>query len=168
MLFRSVGKSMFGELKVGAELPVAVLGNAASAGAKQHRVLELSARASTVDTARAGAMPQPSACWADLVVGSTVLGAVQEVADDHIYVALSPGVRGRAHILHASSDIAKLAALRRRFAVGTLAVAIVLAVDATRQRLDLSLLVDANSPKALLKGAPNPPVRCLQQNLYNR
>jgi len=131
---------------------VAVLGAAAAAGAKQHRVLELSARASTVAAARAGAAPAPPVAWDTLALGQTVLGAIQEAADDHLYVCLSPAVRGRVHVLHAAGEVSELRAFRRRFVLGGLVTATVVALDAAKQRLDLSLL--GPEVAAPVKGVP--------------
>jgi hypothetical protein len=148
-------------LKVGTELQVAVIGTYSSASvhrASRH-VLELSARASTLDAARAGSIPMPAATYNSLHVGQRIAGVVQRVAKDHLFVSLASAVRGRVSALQAVSMPEDVSRLQKRFRVGTRAAALVVAVDAELQRLDLSLLGDSFAH--FEHGAPQPVVRSL-------
>lgn len=153
-----VGSLPLSRLTAGADITVAVLGAAAAAGAKVHRVVELSTRESALQAAAAGAVPPPVAAWDTLSVGSRAVGAVQETAGDHLYVALSAGIRGRVHVLNAAADPVALATFRKAFVVGSMVRAAVVAIDVDAQRLDLSLVADAGVTP-LVRGAPNPKVR---------
>jgi rRNA biogenesis protein RRP5 len=130
-------------LAPGAELELVVLGRMPSAEGRRHGLLELSARAEAL--ASAGAVPprlppRPLA-WADLVPGAALRGYVQEAAPatGHLWIAFGPAVRGRAFLPAGRADAAAVAAAARALRPGAPVAAVVLASDAGRRALDVSL-----------------------------
>ena len=71
-------------------------------------------------------------------VGATWLVFVNNVADDCLWVNLSPNVRGRIRAMDVSDDVSRLTNLAKNFPVGSALRARVLNVDAVQNRLDLS------------------------------
>lgn len=71
-------------------------------------------------------------------VESTWLVFVNNVADDCLWVNLSPNVRGRIRAMNVSDDVSRLTDLAKNFPVGSALRARVLNVDSTQNRLDLS------------------------------
>lgn len=80
-----------------------------------------------------------SKTFASLSTGQKVLGLVQEVCDDHLWLGLSPVVRGRVHLLEAAEDPSVLAAFADKFKVGQGLAARITNVNAKKTQLDLSL-----------------------------
>ena len=70
--------------------------------------------------------------------GSTWVTFVNNVADDYLWVNLSPNVRGRIRAMDVSDDVSLLADMAANFPVGSALRARVLNVDVTNNRLDLS------------------------------
>ncbi|KAL2262687.1 hypothetical protein VTK26DRAFT_440 [Humicola hyalothermophila] len=99
-----------------------------------HSVLELSAKPS--DT-KEDVLPEPLTLE-KLEVGSTHLAFVNNVAANHLWVNLSPNVRGRISITEASDDLSKLANLEKSFPIGCALQVRVLAVDPEKNKVDLS------------------------------
>ena len=153
------------DLAAGRELEVTVLGAhvAAHGGHRTRNLPELSARPSAIEVARAGGVPTSAAAFDTLEPGQWLVGAVQQVANDHLFVALSAAVRGRVHLLHARDAPAAQPRLQQHFKPGQLLRARVLAVDIAAQRLDLSLLDDAFAPVATGGDAPPAGARVMAQ-----
>ncbi|PWY72232.1 nucleic acid-binding protein [Aspergillus sclerotioniger CBS 115572] len=70
--------------------------------------------------------------------GSTWVGFVNNVADDCLWVNLSPNVRGRLRLMDASDDLSLLADVEKHYPVGSALKVHVSAVDAEKGRLDLT------------------------------
>lgn len=103
-------------------------------------VLELTAKASDLG---AETLPEPLSL-SDIQVGSEHIAFVNNVEKNHIWVNLTPNVRGRISASEASDDMSKLLDLDKSFPVGSALKVRVLDVDASKRRLDLS----ARSPGA--------------------
>ena len=71
-------------------------------------------------------------------VGSKWLVFVNNIADDCVWVNLSPNVRGRIRAMDVSEDVSLLTDLSKNFPVGSALRARVVNVDVTSNRLDLS------------------------------
>ncbi|KAK0722440.1 hypothetical protein B0T26DRAFT_749837 [Lasiosphaeria miniovina] len=99
-----------------------------------HSVLELSTRPSDL---KDGAAPEPLSLE-KIQVESTYLGFVNNVASNHLWVNLTPNVRGRINVMEASDDLSQLKDLAESFPVGSALRVRVLAVDPSNRRLDLS------------------------------
>ncbi|KAL8703814.1 MAG: hypothetical protein Q9201_003009 [Fulgogasparrea decipioides] len=69
---------------------------------------------------------------------SSYLVFINNVAEDYVWVSLSPNVRGRIKALDLSDDVSLLQDLGKNFPVGRALQAKVLNVDVTNDRLDLS------------------------------
>ncbi|KAK0623473.1 hypothetical protein B0T14DRAFT_564828 [Immersiella caudata] len=99
-----------------------------------HAVLEVSAKPSDVKKGEA-----PEMLTLDkLEVGSSHIAFVNNVEKNHIWVNLSPNVRGSIRAAEASDDMLQLVDLSKSFPVGSALKVRVLAVDVEKQRLDLS------------------------------
>ncbi|PYI06782.1 nucleic acid-binding protein [Aspergillus sclerotiicarbonarius CBS 121057] len=70
--------------------------------------------------------------------GSTWVGFVNNVADDCLWINLSPNVRGRLRLMDASDDLSLLADVEKHYPVGSALKVHVSAVDAEKGRLDLT------------------------------
>ncbi|KAK4200448.1 hypothetical protein QBC40DRAFT_279966, partial [Triangularia verruculosa] len=99
-----------------------------------HAVLELSARPSDLQE---GSIPEPLS-YEKIEQGSTHLAFVNNVAQNHIWVNLSPNVRGRISAVELSDDLSKLQDVAKSFPIGSALQVRVLHVDAEKKRLDLS------------------------------
>lgn len=99
-----------------------------------HNVLELSAKPSDV---KEGAAPEPLS-FDSLKVGSSYVGFVNNVGQGHLWVNLSPTVRGRVNAMEASDDVSLLTNLAKNFPIGSALRVRVVSVDAASKRLDLS------------------------------
>lgn len=99
-----------------------------------HSVLELSAKPSHL---KEGVLPEPLSPE-KVEVGSTHIAFVNNVAPSHLWVNLSPNVRGRISAMEASDDLSKLANLEKSFPIGCALQVRVVAVDAEKKRVDLS------------------------------
>ncbi|KAK4190364.1 hypothetical protein QBC35DRAFT_79376 [Podospora australis] len=100
-----------------------------------HSVLELSAKPS--DVKDDGAAPEPLS-YENLAEGSEHIAYVNNVANTHIWVSLSPSVRGRINAMELSDDLDQLQVPAKSFPVGSALRVRVLSVDAEKHRLDLS------------------------------
>lgn len=83
--------------------------------------------------------------------GSSWLVFVNNVADDCLWVNLSPNVRGRIRAMDASDDVSQLNNLSKNFPVGSVVRAKVLKVDVEKNQLDLSARSDGSSASLMLK-----------------
>lgn len=99
-----------------------------------HSVLELSAKPSDL---KQDTLPDPLSLE-KIEVGSRHLAFVNNVAPSHLWVNLSPNVRGRISAMEASDDLSKLANLQKSFPIGCALQVRVLAVDPEKKRVDLS------------------------------
>lgn len=71
-------------------------------------------------------------------VGSTWVGFVNNVADDCLWINLSPNVRGRLRFMDASDDLSLFADVEKHFPIGSALKVHVAAVDTEKGRLDLT------------------------------
>lgn len=71
-------------------------------------------------------------------VGSSWVGFVNNIADDCLWVNLSPNVRGRLRIVDASDDVSLLGDIEKHFPVGSAMKVHVTSVDVEKGHLDLS------------------------------
>jgi rRNA biogenesis protein RRP5 len=71
-------------------------------------------------------------------VGSSWLGFINNIADDCLWVNLSPNVRGRLRFMDASDDLSLLADVEKHFPVGSALKVNVTAVNSEKGRLDLA------------------------------
>ncbi|KAK4225574.1 rRNA biogenesis protein rrp5 [Podospora fimiseda] len=99
-----------------------------------HSVLELTAKPSDLKEDA----PAQELSYDKLEVGSTYTAFVNNVAQTHVWVNLSPNVRGRISAIELSDDLSKLQDIFKSFPVGSALKVRVLAVDAEKKRLDLS------------------------------
>lgn len=83
--------------------------------------------------------------------GSSWLVFVNNIADDCLWVNLSPNVRGRIRAMDVSDDVSQLNDLSKNFPVGSVLRARVLKVDVENNRLDLSTRSDGSSASLSLK-----------------
>ncbi|KNG88637.1 rRNA biogenesis protein RRP5 [Aspergillus nomiae NRRL 13137] len=70
--------------------------------------------------------------------GSSWLGFINNIADNCLWVNLSPNVRGRLRLMDASDDLSLLADVEKHFPIGSALRVNVSAVDIEKGRLDLS------------------------------
>ena len=82
---------------------------------------------------------------------SSWLVFVNNIADDCLWVSLSPNVRGRIRIMDVSDDVSLLADLANNFPIGSALRARVLHVDPEKNWLDLSARSGASSVAMTLK-----------------
>ncbi|MCJ1317154.1 rRNA biogenesis protein rrp5 [Xylographa vitiligo] len=82
---------------------------------------------------------------------SSWLVFVNNIADDCLWVSLSPNVRGRIRIMDVSDDVSLLADLANNFPIGSALRARVLHVDPAKNWLDLSARSRASSVAMTLK-----------------
>lgn len=71
-------------------------------------------------------------------VGSSWLGFINNIADNCLWVNLSPNVRGRLRLMDASDDLSLLADVEKHFPIGSALRVNISAVDIEKGRLDLS------------------------------
>lgn len=71
-------------------------------------------------------------------VGSAWLGFVNNIADNCLWINLSPNVRGRLRVVDASDDLSLLANVEKHFPVGSALRVHVTSVDTEKGHLDLS------------------------------
>lgn len=71
-------------------------------------------------------------------VGSSWVGYINNVADDCLWVNLSPNVRGRLRVVDATDDLSLLGDVEKHFPIGSALKVHVTAVDTEKGRLDLS------------------------------
>ena len=134
-------KSPLTKFKIGQVLPVRVLGIHDS---KNHRylpithtrtipVFELCAKPASL-IQRTGTLPTLD----KVEVGSSWLCFVNNVANDCLWVNLTPNMRGRIHAFNASNDLTSLTDLATHFPIGSAVQARVLKVDLVKNWLDLT------------------------------
>lgn len=137
-------KSPLSGYKKGSILDVKVIG---LHDARNHRFLAISHRTSSNKTPIFELTAKPSAISADgfealtldkVTVGSNWLAFINNIADDCLWVNISPDVRGRIRLLDISDDVAQLRSLEKHFPVGSAIKASVVNVDAAHGKLDLS------------------------------
>ena len=75
---------------------------------------------------------------AKVQVGSSWLVYINNVGDDHLWVNISPNVRGRIRVTDVSDDVSQLEDLAKNFPVGSALKAKVQKVDVEHNHLDLS------------------------------
>ncbi|KAF7589777.1 rRNA biogenesis protein rrp5 [Aspergillus hancockii] len=71
-------------------------------------------------------------------VGSSWLGFINNIADDCLWINLSPNVRGRLRFMDTSDDLSLLADVEKHFPVGSALKVNVTAVNPEKGRLDLA------------------------------
>ncbi|KAF9892539.1 rRNA biogenesis protein rrp5 [Aspergillus nanangensis] len=71
-------------------------------------------------------------------VGSSWMGFINNMADDCLWVNLSPNVRGRLRFMDASDDLSLLADMEKNFPIGSALKVHVTAVDSEKGHLNLS------------------------------
>ncbi|KAJ5279124.1 hypothetical protein N7478_004496 [Penicillium angulare] len=71
-------------------------------------------------------------------LGSSWMGFVNNVADDSLWINLSPNVRGRLRFMDASDDLSLLTDVEKNFPIGSALKVQVTAVNADKGHLDLS------------------------------
>jgi rRNA biogenesis protein RRP5 len=108
----------------------------------KHPVYELSAKSSFITSAE----PKPLTLE-QVKVGSSMIGFVNNVADDYLWVSLSPNVRGRVRAIDLSDDLSTLADLESNYPVGSALKVRVTGIDLDKGHLDLS--VKSGSAKEL-------------------
>lgn len=99
----------------------------------KYPVFELSLKPSFVKAAN----PEPLN-MEQVKVGSSWMGFVNNVADDCLWINLSPNVRGRLRFMDASDDLSQLADVEKNFPIGSALKVQVTAVNADKGHLDLS------------------------------
>ncbi|KAF5009607.1 hypothetical protein FDECE_4212 [Fusarium decemcellulare] len=108
-----------------------------------HSVLELTAKPSDIKAETL----QPLSLN-DIKVGDSHIAYVNNSTPQHLWVNLSPLVRGRISAMEASDDLSQLNDLEANFPVGSALKVRVTAVDAQNNRLDLSAR-SSNSSEAV-------------------
>ncbi len=148
-------KTVFDKLAQGSVLDAVVV-PAAGAGTKagqvkHHGIFDFATRESALAAARAAAaagggdaatVAPTTLQFSQLHVSQLVVGVVTETHADHVWVSLSPSVRGRLHVLDsapAGADPRALRRFRERFREGRVVAVRVAAVDAAHHTLDLTL-----------------------------
>ena len=135
-------------------LPVSILGMHDS---KNHRFLPITHRGKAPVFELTAKLSNQTATDLDILtidkveVGSSWLVFVNNVADDCLWVNLSPNVRGRIRVMDISDDLSQLNDLSKNFPVGSALRAKVLRVDVENNRLDLSARPDGSSAPLSLK-----------------
>lgn len=71
-------------------------------------------------------------------VGSSWFGFVNNIAEDCLWINLSPNVRGRMRFMDASDDLSLLTDVEKHFPIGSAVKVRITAVDVEKGRLDLS------------------------------
>ncbi|KAL8884713.1 MAG: hypothetical protein Q9215_007301 [Flavoplaca cf. flavocitrina] len=99
----------------------------------KHPVFELTAKPSNLTSKAMDILTMEK-----VSVDSTYLVHINNIADDCVWVNLSPNVRGRIRALSLSDDVSLLKDLSRNFPVGSALKAKVVHVDLANNRLDLS------------------------------
>ncbi|KAF3908597.1 hypothetical protein ABW21_db0209818 [Orbilia brochopaga] len=130
-------------LTQGQEIGVRVIG---LHDVKSHRYLPISHRVSSKLpvfelTAKKGSLELNSGklpTYVDLKRGETYLAFVNNVQPDHIWVSLSPAVRGRIKIMEISDDVAALNNLEKHYPVGAALRVSVVDVDVDTGKLELT------------------------------
>lgn len=122
------------------QVKAVMLGHLKGGDGKRHSLPEFSLRASAIAAAEKGDRPQ--ACigsLSDLKPGQQVLGFVQEVALEYLWVAISPMIRGRLHQLDSAESPQELHNFATRFSPGQPLRCRVLHLDTAKGGLDFTL-----------------------------
>ncbi|KAJ5433393.1 uncharacterized protein N7458_012549 [Penicillium daleae] len=99
----------------------------------KYPVFELSLKPSFIKAAN----PEPLN-MDQVKVGTSWMGFVNNVADDCLWINLSPNVRGRLRFMDASDDLSLLTDVEKNFPIGSALKVHVTAVNAEKGHLDLS------------------------------
>ncbi|KAJ5546028.1 hypothetical protein N7494_003613 [Penicillium frequentans] len=99
----------------------------------KYPVFELSIKPSFLNAAN----PEPLN-MDQVKVGSSWMGFVNNVAEDSLWINLSPNVRGRLRFMDASDDLSLLTDVEKNFPIGSALKVQVTAVNAEKGHLDLS------------------------------
>jgi rRNA biogenesis protein RRP5 len=105
-----------------------------------HSVIELTAKPSDLE-----AKTLEPLSLENLKVGDTYVAFVNNSSPQHLWVNLSPSVRGRISAMEASDDLSQLNDLEANFPVGSALKVRVTGVDARNKRLDLSARSSSSS-----------------------
>ncbi|KAF4962643.1 hypothetical protein FSARC_9313 [Fusarium sarcochroum] len=105
-----------------------------------HSVLELTAKPSDIEVKTLEPLSLEK-----LKVGDTYVAFVNNSSPQHLWVNLSPSVRGRISAMEASDDLSQLNDLEANFPVGSALKVRVTGVDARNKRLDLSARSSSSS-----------------------
>eukprot|EP00004_Rigifila_ramosa_P024247 TRINITY_DN6970_c0_g1_i1.p1 TRINITY_DN6970_c0_g1~~TRINITY_DN6970_c0_g1_i1.p1 ORF type:complete len:1492 (-),score=361.04 TRINITY_DN6970_c0_g1_i1:468-4556(-) len=103
----------------------------------------VSIRPSVLEAARALQPLPPMLTLNSLSKGQVLVGYVQKVSKDALWVTVAPSVLGRVFLLDASDDLAVLSDLPAAFKAGQQVKCHVLSVDPASPSLDLSLRFDS-------------------------
>jgi rRNA biogenesis protein RRP5 len=138
-------KAPLSGLKKGMIMDVRVIG---LHDARNHRFLPISHRTSSNKTPIFELTAKPSAIAPDtsfetltidkVVIGSSWLAFVNNIAEDCMWVNISPDIRGRIRLLDISDDVSQLKNLEKHFPIGSALKCTVVNVDAEKGQLDLS------------------------------
>lgn len=136
-------------------LPVRILG---AHDARNHRFLPISHRAGKTPLFELSGKPSyvkssnPEILTLEKVqVGSSWLAFVNNIAEDCLWVNISPNVRGRIRAIDVSDDLSLVANLEENFPVGSALKAKVIAVNVDKNQLDLSAKAGGESSQLALK-----------------
>ncbi|KAF3930737.1 hypothetical protein ABW19_dt0209937 [Dactylella cylindrospora] len=130
-------------LTQGQEIDVRVIG---LHDTKSHRYLPISHRVSgklltfelTAKSKNLGAGTAHLTNYSDLKYGETYLAFVNNVQPDHLWVSITPNVRGRVKLLDVSDDVAALTNLEKHYPIGAALRVSVLEVDVDTGKLELT------------------------------
>ncbi|KAG2498018.1 hypothetical protein HYH03_004276 [Edaphochlamys debaryana] len=134
------GRSPLDGFRLQQVVTAVVLGRLQGGDGHKRGVIDLSLRPGRLAIAKKNEPQVPPVQLSDLVPGQQVVGYVLEVAEDALWIAAGPAVRGRVAALDASLCPDTLARLSAAFPPGAPVVARVLGVNAKKHTLDLSLL----------------------------
>ena len=136
-------------------LPVRILG---AHDARNHRFLPITHRSGKAPVFELSAKPSfvkgndLHILTLDKVkVGSSWIAYVNNIAENYLWVNLSPNVRGRIAAMDVTDDLSLLAEMEANFPVGSALKVHVTGVDLERNRLDLSAKPVASSNRVTLK-----------------
>ncbi|KAK6363228.1 rRNA biogenesis protein rrp5 [Orbilia blumenaviensis] len=128
-------------LAIGQEIDVKVIG---IHDVKSHKYLPISHRVSgklptfELSAKQATSGSNPLVKYSDLKEEETYLAFVNNVSQDHLWVNLSPSVRGRVKLLEISDDVSALSDLEKHYPVGAALRVSVLDVDVDIGKLELT------------------------------
>ncbi|KAF3123185.1 rRNA bioproteinsis protein rrp5 [Orbilia oligospora] len=128
-------------LAVGQEIDVKVIG---IHDVKSHKYLPISHRVSgklptfELSAKQVAGKANSLVKYSDLKKEETYLAFVNNVQQDHLWVNLSPSVRGRVKLLEISEDVSALSDLEKHYPVGTALRVSVLDVNVDTGKLDLT------------------------------
>jgi rRNA biogenesis protein RRP5 len=100
----------------------------------KHPVFELSAKPSFV-----AAENQSTLTLEQVKVGSSLIGFVNNISDDVLWVSISPNVRGRLRAIDLSDDLSTLVDLENNFPIGSALKVRVSGINLDKGHLDLSV-----------------------------